>query len=112
MPQFAGRQLRQIQHDNFHALNCFANVDADQNPGYPCESNSPAALNVDAGGPFGDCNPDGVCDGNDAFHANRRVTMPGGHEFGPESEARGGTQRLIDDAISLGQLDQARPLAG
>jgi hypothetical protein len=26
-------------------------------------------LNVDAGGQFGNCNPDGVCDGNDAFHA-------------------------------------------
>jgi hypothetical protein len=24
---------------------------------------------VDAGGQFGDCSPDGVCDGNDAFHA-------------------------------------------
>ncbi len=56
-------------NDRFHALNCFANVDANQNPGYPCETGSPAALNVDAGGPFGDCNPDGVCDGNDAFHA-------------------------------------------
>ena len=29
----------------------------------------PQAFNVDAGGAFGDCNPDGVCDANDAFHA-------------------------------------------
>ncbi len=56
-------------NDRFHALNCFANVAADQTTGYPCEDAAPAAFNVDAGGPFGSCQPDGVCDGNDAFHA-------------------------------------------
>ncbi len=56
-------------NDRFHALNCFANVDSDQQPGYPCEDNPPDALNVDGGGPFGICEPDGVCDGNDAFAA-------------------------------------------
>ncbi len=56
-------------NDRFQALNCFADVDVDQEPGYPCELDPPNALNVDAGGKFGDCNPDGVCDGNDAFAA-------------------------------------------
>ncbi len=56
-------------NDRFHALNCFGNVDVDQQVGYPCEDNLPSAMNVDAGGPFGDCAPDGVCDGSDAFHA-------------------------------------------
>jgi hypothetical protein len=37
-------------------------------PGYPCEESTPAAVNVDAGGPA-TCQLDGVCDGNDAFHA-------------------------------------------
>jgi hypothetical protein len=57
-------------HDRFHALNCFANTNTTSIPGeeYPCEPAAPAATNVDAGGPFGDCAPDGVCDGNDAFH--------------------------------------------
>ncbi len=57
-------------NDRFIALNCFANVDTQGNSGaFPCEIDPPNALNVDAGGQFGDCNPDGVCDGNDAFHA-------------------------------------------
>ncbi len=57
-------------NDSFHALNCFANVSVDGIPGaYACESDPPAAVNVDAGGAFGDCSPDGVCDGNDSFLA-------------------------------------------
>ncbi len=56
-------------NDRFHALNCFANQNADGSAPYNCEVAAPTALNVDAGGPFGDCSPDGVCDGNDAFHA-------------------------------------------
>ncbi len=58
-------------NDRFHALNCFANTDPAGAPGdpYPCEVASPNAYNVDAGGVFGNCAPDGVCDGNDAFHA-------------------------------------------
>ncbi len=56
-------------NDRFHALNCFADVDAGQIPGYSCEDDPPVAMNVDSGGPFGDCAPDGVCDGNDAFAA-------------------------------------------
>jgi hypothetical protein len=56
--------------DRFHALNCFADTDTAGNAqAYPCEAAPPAAFNVDAGGQFGDCSPDGVCDGNDAFHA-------------------------------------------
>ncbi len=56
-------------NDRFHALNCFANEDPATPPPntYPCETAAPVALNVDAGGPFGNCAPDGVCDGNDAF---------------------------------------------
>ncbi len=58
-------------NDRFHALNCFSNTDPGMPPptSYPCESAAPAALNVDAGGQFGSCIPDGVCDGNDAFAA-------------------------------------------
>ncbi len=56
-------------NDRFHALNCFANANADGSTPYDCEDSAPAAYNVDAGGPFGSCPPDGVCDGNDAFHA-------------------------------------------
>jgi hypothetical protein len=56
-------------HDIFHALNCFADLDTMGNAqSYPCEPDPPNALNADAGGPFGFCCPDGVCDGNDAFH--------------------------------------------
>jgi hypothetical protein len=54
--------------DRFHALNCFSNTNTMGTPGYPCESNTPSALNVDAGGPA-TCALDGTCDGNDAFHA-------------------------------------------
>ncbi len=58
-------------NDRFHALNCFANVNPEAPPPatYPCEPAAPSALNVDAGGSFGSCTPDGVCDGNDAFAA-------------------------------------------
>ncbi len=61
-------------NDRFHALNCFANTDPNDPPpaGYPCEPHPaypPQAFNVDAGGAFGSCSPDGVCDGNDAFAA-------------------------------------------
>ncbi len=58
-------------NDRFHALNCFANVDPNSPPpsGYTCEFDPPNAMNVDAGGQFGSCQPDGVCDGNDAFAA-------------------------------------------
>jgi hypothetical protein len=56
-------------NDRFHALNCFADLDTDGMPPYPCEENPPAAINTDAGGQFGSCCPDGVCDANDAFAA-------------------------------------------
>ncbi len=57
-------------NDRFHALNCFANVAPGQETGtYPCELAPPSAMNVDAGGQFGSCHGDGVCDGNDAFAA-------------------------------------------
>ncbi len=58
-------------NDRFHALNCFANTDPNGGPGdaYTCEVAAPTAFNVDAGGSFGSCAPDGVCDGNDAFAA-------------------------------------------
>ncbi len=58
-------------NDRFHALNCFANTDPNGGPAdpYMCEPSAPQAYNVDAGGPFGSCAADGVCDGNDAFHA-------------------------------------------
>ncbi len=59
-------------NDRFHALNCFADDDPnDSEPPeeYPCEVSPPTAYNVDAGGQFGSCEPDGVCDGNDAFAA-------------------------------------------
>jgi hypothetical protein len=56
-------------NDRFHALNCFSNIDTMGNAlAYPCEDSPPSATNVDAGGAFGACCPDGVCDGNDAFH--------------------------------------------
>ena len=57
-------------NDRFQALNCFANVEPGT-PGapFPCEDGAPAAFNVDTGGQFGSCAPDGVCDGNDAFAA-------------------------------------------
>ncbi len=57
-------------NDRFHALNCFADTDTSGPPStYPCEDDPPNAINVDAGGPFGSCCPDGVCDNNDAFAA-------------------------------------------
>ncbi len=60
-------------NDRNMAINCFANVDGDGVPGaFPCEPHPHypgTAYNVDAGGQFGSCNPDGVCDGNDAFAA-------------------------------------------
>jgi hypothetical protein len=57
-------------NDRSHALNCFANrAPGDASATYGCEPDPPAALNVDAGGSFGACAADGVCDGNDAFHA-------------------------------------------
>ncbi len=58
-------------NDRFHALNCFSNTDPNTPPpnDYNCEAAAPAAFNVDAGGQFGSCSPDGVCDGNDAFAA-------------------------------------------
>jgi hypothetical protein len=55
-------------NDRFHGLNCFSNVTTSGAPGYPCEDDPPAAVNVDAGGPA-TCVPDGVCDANEAFHA-------------------------------------------
>jgi hypothetical protein len=56
-------------NDRFHALNCFSNIDTMGNAlAYPCEASPPGATNVDAGGAFGACCPDGVCDGHDAFH--------------------------------------------
>ncbi len=73
-------------NDRFHALNCFADVDPGSPPpnNYPCEAAAPVAFNVDAGGQFGSCAPDGVCDGNDAFAALNAFagastcTCPGG----------------------------------
>ncbi len=57
-------------NDRFMALNCFSNVDpAQPEQDFPCEADAPVAFNVDAGGQFGSCAPDGVCDGNDAFTA-------------------------------------------
>jgi hypothetical protein len=56
-------------NDRFHALNCFSDINTMGNAlSYPCEDSPPNATNVDAGGAFGACCPDGVCDGNDAFH--------------------------------------------
>jgi hypothetical protein len=56
-------------NDRFHALNCFSDINTMGNAlSYPCEDSPPSATNVDAGGAFGQCCPDGVCDGNDAFH--------------------------------------------
>ncbi len=57
-------------NDRFAALNCFADTDPNVPGGsFPCEDDAPVAFNVDAGGQFGSCAPDGVCDGNDAFAA-------------------------------------------
>ncbi len=58
-------------NDRFAILNCFANVDPSTPPPstFPCEDAAPAAFNVDPGGSFGSCVPDGICDGNDAFAA-------------------------------------------
>ncbi len=61
-------------NDRFAALNCFANQGYgwSEDEGYPCEPHPnypPVALNVDTAGAFGSCQPDGVCDGNDAFGA-------------------------------------------
>ncbi len=58
-------------NDRFLALNCFADVDPNTPPpaSFPCEVEAPVAFNVDCGGQFGSCEPDGVCDGNDAFAA-------------------------------------------
>jgi subtilisin-like proprotein convertase family protein len=56
-------------HDRFHALNCFSNQNTQGQTPYPCEENPADPSNVDAGGAFGACAPDGACDGHDAFHA-------------------------------------------
>ena len=58
-------------NDRFAILNCFANIDPNTPPPstFPCEDAAPAAFNVDPGGSFGSCAPDGICDGNDAFAA-------------------------------------------
>jgi hypothetical protein len=62
--------------DVFHALRCFSNQNFTGGTGYPCEDNAPPppqvpqAYNVDAGS-NASCVLDGVCDGNDAFHALR-----------------------------------------
>ena len=70
-------------NDRFHALNCFANTNFGGPGPYPCEPDSPHALNVDAGS-YASCILDGVCDGNDAFHAlnsfaNVNFGFPGGY---------------------------------
>jgi hypothetical protein len=63
-------------NDNFHALRCFSNQNFMGGSGYPCEDNAPPppqvpqAYNIDAGS-NASCVLDGVCDGNDAFHALR-----------------------------------------
>jgi hypothetical protein len=63
-------------NDSFHALRCFSNQNFMGAIGYPCEDNAPPppqvpkALNVDAGS-NASCVLDGICDGNDAFHALR-----------------------------------------
>ncbi len=56
-------------HDFWHAINCFANIDPATGAAYLCEPDPPVATVVDSGGSFGDCCPDGFCDANDAFHA-------------------------------------------
>jgi hypothetical protein len=103
-------------NDRFHALNCFSNQDTSGIPGqnYPCEDNPPLAYNVDAGGPFGDCDPDGVCDGNDAFHALNVFTgtsacsCGGPAPTGPSAPQIVGSVRLqavaSDDVILPGGL--------
>ncbi len=56
-------------NDRFHVLGCFANQGTAKGIEYPCETlPAPFASNVDVGGTFGDCAPDGVCDGADTFH--------------------------------------------
>ncbi len=56
-------------HDIKHVLNCFSGLDSGiPNTSYRCEFDAPVAFNVDPGGPFDSCMPDGVCDGNDVFH--------------------------------------------
>jgi hypothetical protein len=63
-------------NDNFHSLRCFSNQNFMGATGYPCEDNTapppqvPQAFNIDAGS-NASCVLDGVCDGNDAFHALR-----------------------------------------
>jgi hypothetical protein len=63
-------------NDNFHALRCFSNFCAHAGCEYPCEDDvpppptTPQAYNTDAGS-NASCVLDGVCDGNDAFHALR-----------------------------------------
>jgi hypothetical protein len=101
-------------NDRFHALNCFSNQDTSGIPGeqYPCEENPPSAYNVDAGGPFGDCDPDGVCDANDAFHALN--TFEGSTTCscdGPAPNGGGGPVVVASTSVLL-QADQARVAPG
>ncbi len=102
-------------NDRFHALNCFANIDPNNPPptGYPCEPSPPNALNVDAGGSFGSCFPDGVCDGNDAFAALNAFSgatecrcQLDGPVNADEACAPGGPAPIIEpDLVGQGTLD-------
>jgi hypothetical protein len=56
-------------NDWFHALNCFSNTNTMGQVGYPCEENTPSAINVDSASLGRPCVIDGVCDANDAFAA-------------------------------------------
>jgi cysteine-rich repeat protein len=104
-------------NDRFHALNCFSDTSTlgPPNP-YPCEVNPPQAYNVDAGGPFGGCSPDGVCDGNDAFHATHAFdcstlcSCPG-DPCGPAPDMPNVPMVLGRSTVSL-QADRQRVAAG
>jgi hypothetical protein len=61
-------------HDVFHARNCFQGLDTFGAIPYPCEPDTPYALNVDGGSSNATCTLDGVCDGNDSFQAYRCFT--------------------------------------
>ncbi len=61
-------------NDHFSALNCFANTDGTgQAANYPCEDTAGrfdnSAFNTDVAGKATPCQPDGLCDGADAFAA-------------------------------------------
>ncbi len=104
-------------NDRFHALNCFSDSDPNGGVGdpYPCEDGPPVALNVDAGGAFGSCSPDGVCDGNDAFAA---LNAFGGStscgcplDGGPSPNIETAPQRTVEATLAL-RASTRRPRPG